>query len=248
MTFYVFSAIIARNDVISFLYKHKKQKGLEMIKERLQKASNRLKLLDALNQMGVDLKNLGPVPNNVEYISVRNNYLIDGERKLPIPKDDAIYDYAIRFFNITTAFQDKHLLKDGLLHDTESFDIFKKHIYNTGRQMDGWVRSHPGEKVTEDNVFLGNVFGIWTFNISKFKEFDRRHSEENNEYVQNDRNFTKWSVQIYQLQDYLKSHVQPMQDLIHTMLAKEHEVKTGVIDGVFNKIAIVKQNRQNRNR
>lgn len=228
-----------------------------MIKERLQKSSkrlqkaiNRLTLLDALNQMAVDLKNLGPVPNNVEYISVRNNYLINGERELPIPKDDAIYDYAIRFFNITTAFQDKHLLKDGLLHDTESFDIFKKHIHNTGRNMDGWVRSHPGEKVTEDNVFLGNVFGIWTFNIRKFKEFDRRDSKENNKYVQDDRNFTKWSVQIYQLRDYLKSHVQPMQDLIHTMLAKEHEVKTGVIDGVVNKIAIaiVEQNRQNRNR
>jgi len=33
----------------------------------------------------------------------------------------------------------------------------------------GWNRTKPGEVVTEEDVYLGNVFAIWTFTIARFR-------------------------------------------------------------------------------
>lgn len=39
----------------------------------------------------------------------------------------------------------------------------------SGRNPYGWNRTKPGEDVTEQNVYLGNIFGIWTFTIAHFR-------------------------------------------------------------------------------
>ena len=39
----------------------------------------------------------------------------------------------------------------------------------SGRHEYGWNRTKQGEVVTEHNVYLGNVFGVWTFTIAHFR-------------------------------------------------------------------------------
>lgn len=48
-----------------------------VIKNKLQKATTKLALMDSMDQLKKDLQNLGPVPNGKE-----------------------VYDYGVKFFNI----------------------------------------------------------------------------------------------------------------------------------------------------
>ena len=203
-----------------------------MIKERINKANNKLNLLAALKQLRADLEKLGPVPNNVEYKEVYNPYCV-GECKMPIPKDLSLYDYAVKFFNIVAKFQDTGLLQSGLLADAKSVDELMEHVKNSGRDTYGWVRSKPGEAVTDNNVFLGNIFGLWTNTIAKFKSFAAEKD--------NTSDWTQSVIQIYQLQRFLNSHVEPMKKLIDSILVRQENAKTGVIDGMFDKFVIYKQ-------
>ncbi len=40
----------------------------------------------------------------------------------------------------------------------------------SGRSKHGWNRTKKGEEVTEENVYLGNTNGIWTFKIADFRK------------------------------------------------------------------------------
>lgn len=206
-----------------------------MFKKRIQKASARLELLNALKQLQADLNKLGTIPNNVEVKRVYNPYCGD-ECMLPIPKDFSLYDYAIKYFNIIAKFQDKGLLKPELCQDNETFQNLSKHINASGRCAYGCVRSGRGAEVTENNVYLGDVFGIWTFTIQKFKESARQSGST--------RDFTQWAIQIYQLQSFLKSHVEPTKKLVNTMLKDEEKAKFGIVNSIFNKVAENKYQRR----
>lgn len=41
---------------------------------------------------------------------------------------------------------------------------------HAGRNMYGMNRTKRGEVVTEDNVYLGGVFGVWTFTVAQFRK------------------------------------------------------------------------------
>ena len=86
----------------------------------------------------------------------------------------------VAFFNLVSPWQDR----DGL---SEMITAFKKvnygqytnivnyltmlqeQIVSGGRSLNGWNRTEPGELVTDDKVYLGDVFGIWTFTVAEFK-------------------------------------------------------------------------------
>ena len=48
----------------------------------------------------------------------------------------------------------------------EKMDTFNEHLRNTGRDMYGMNRTVPGQVVTEEDVFLGNVDGYWTKSVA----------------------------------------------------------------------------------
>lgn len=44
--------------------------------------------------------------------------------------------------------------------------LLNNHFWKAGRDLYGWNRTKPGEEVTPDNVFLGNVYGLFTKPVS----------------------------------------------------------------------------------
>ena len=188
-----------------------------MLKERIKKVNGKLALQEALNQMCIDLSKLGPVPNHTLYKDVYDRYFGITSR-LPVPTDDAMYDYAIKFFNIIVRFQDSGVWNADLLSDKKTASVLGEHIRNSG--YGAWVRAERGQPVTEDNVFLGNVFGLWTNSIRTFKE------QKNDSWLQ-------WAIQTYQLGNFLNSHVEEMKKLITAILLNEQKAKLGVVDSVI---------------
>lgn len=145
------------------------------------KAKTKIEILQELKKMHKELKSLGPIPRG---------------------KD--IYDYSVKFFNIIVSFQDKFALnKDMFPKSIKSADVLTKHINNAGRQEYGWVRARRGETVTLHNLYLGNVYGIWTKPAAYFKE-----SKENDvqQIIQN------------QLHSFISSHRDPMLELLSDIL------------------------------
>lgn len=200
---------------------------VKAFKDRVQKAEDKIKAVEALKQLKAELDKLGPVPFNVANKEVYNPY--SGQKdKLPIPQNHAVYDYAVKYFNIIAQFQDKDLMRAELFADNESAKELSAHISNSGRGA--WVRAAKGEQVTDDNVYLGNIFGIWTFNIRKFKELSRNTAD-------NTRDWTEWAIQIYQLKSFLDSHIEPMKQLIASILVTEQRAQPSLADRMFTKIA-----------
>lgn len=148
-------------------------------KMAFEKSTKKVQMLDSLASMQQSLRSLGSIPNDIR-----------------------IYDYAVHFFNIIAQFQDKHpdisILKND--KNKESIASLAKHISNAGREPYGWVRAKKNQPVTLDNLYLGNVAGLWTMPAAKFK------SIPDDKYVQD-------NIQA-QLRGFIKSHREPMMDLI----------------------------------
>lgn len=91
----------------------------------------------------------------------------------------------------------------------EAAVILQKHIENAGRNLYGMNRTHEGEEVTASNVFLGNVFGLWTKtadywlrNKSKLEQTFRPDVSKNPE-----RPVSEWYlINDYRCGDFVKNH------------------------------------------
>lgn len=114
------------------------------------------------------------------------------------------YDQVISFFRITSYLQDHSKEILNLLPQIEGHKLcgikshrrrlseikraqakkelkkFLKEINKAGRNLNGHNRTKPGEKVTKDNVYFGDISGSWLFPISKFENECKK-----NEFVQN---------------------------------------------------------------
>jgi hypothetical protein len=156
-----------------------------IIKNKIQKATKKLALMESLDKLKKDLQKLGPIPGG---------------------KD--VYDYGVKFFNIIASFQDNNAIDVELFKDTnEAAGILAQHINNAGRQEYGWVRAQRGEPVTLHNLYLGNVYGLWTNTAAFWKE---QPTKDVQEIIQR------------QLSGFIKSHREPMIELI-TKVLKENK-------------------------
>jgi len=189
------------------------------MKEITPKAPNKSTLIKALEQLNRDLSALGPIPNRVENKDCYSSWS-ETKATLPVPTDFALYDYAVKFFNSITKFQDSATLTSDLFADKKSVVALDSLIKNCGRHESGWVRSKPGEKVTEGNVFLGNVFDIPTLTIKQLKELSKQDKTPKGNWVQ-------WAVQIHQLQKFFKSvaNADKIRFLICSILIAEENKK-----------------------
>lgn len=151
-----------------------------------EKSTQKVQLLNDFAELRKSLDALGPIPNGIE-----------------------IYDYAVRFFNIIVKFQDKpgdfSVLKNA--KNAKSLSVFTDHLMNAGRDPYGWVRAEKGKEVTLDNLYLGDIAGIWTGKASKFKASKDKEVQEK---IQG------------QLRNFIKSHREPMMALCNEIL---HDTK-----------------------
>ncbi|MEZ0226829.1 MAG: hypothetical protein ACAH83_19895 [Alphaproteobacteria bacterium] len=90
----------------------------------------------------------------------------------------------------------------------EALETLQIHFNRSGRDEYGINRTKPGEVVTADNVYLGNVYGRWTFTANKWKEAFSR----DNATAQEDRQIIEG-----QAAGFVESHIKPMQKLIGSL-------------------------------
>lgn len=147
-----------------------------------KKAQDKVRTMDALQTMRDQLVKLGEPPRGT-----------------------AVYDYAVRFFNIIVDFQDNFVLGDKFPKSQDAEKALATHIRNAGRNQYGWVRAEDGERVTLNNLYLGNISGIWTSTAAKFK-------------VSTDADVQK--IIQSQVSSFIKSHREPMIARIAEVLQK----------------------------
>lgn len=77
-----------------------------------------------------------------------------------VPKNDyAAFAYLIRFFNIVSFFEDEGMV---MLRDAKLSREFNFVILRCGRNLYGMNRTLKGEEINFDNVWLGDVCGLFT--------------------------------------------------------------------------------------
>ena len=95
----------------------------------------------------------------------------------------------------------------------ELINILQKHIENAGRDPYGMNRTKKGERVTSENVYLGDVFGIWTKKASFWLEKKEELTKELRPDISaNPKNpVTTWyCINDYCAGGFLKSHTKGM--------------------------------------
>lgn len=162
-----------------------------IIKKKIEKGTKKLETMDALQKLKKDLQALGPIPSG-----------------------DSVYDYGVRFFNIIASFQDKYAVETEMFKDTsDETRTLATHIHNAGRQEYGWVRAERGQPVTLHNLYLGNIYGLFTKTAAYWRE-------------QNEKD-----IQLIirgQLTNFIKSHREPMIELI-TKVLKDNKKPNGLL-------------------
>lgn len=94
----------------------------------------------------------------------------------------------------------------------KALEVLQKHITKAGRDTYGLNRTEPGEEVRAANVFLGDVFGVWTMPASYWLEHKSRFEKEDSgatpsatcktEYVS-----VWYCINDYQAGSFVRSHV-----------------------------------------
>ena len=80
--------------------------------------------------------------------------------------------------------------------------LFAKDIRMAGREKYGWNRTDPGQEVTEDNVFLGDVYGLWTFSVRDWQKTENNPPQSNAHFKVPVRNYDVISAQAKGFMDY----------------------------------------------
>ncbi len=142
----------------------------------------------------------------------------------------------VEFFNYVSRFQDENKLKEAekclragkypFGPAKEEFGelitkiaALQKHIKQAGRHEYGWNRTKPGEAVTLDNVYLGNVHGLSThparFWLGADDPYDAALYGES---------LTVREVIERQALNFMQSHVNPMLTLMNEIEDELHRL------------------------
>lgn len=140
------------------------------------------------------------------------NYL---EANYPEPLDRIVI-----FFNLISPWHDELpklqnefcRFRSGNIKD--KFEVLFKHFKNAGRCSSGWNRTQPGEQVTGDKVFLGNIFGLFTKTSDYWKT--TKDSPKGGWGYPGMENLNPYDVVSRQAIDFIKSHM-PIIDLINEL-------------------------------
>ena len=92
-----------------------------------------------------------------------------------------------------------------------AFEKLNRHIRCCGRDKSGLNRTEVGEEPNAHNVYLGNIFGIWTFPASHWLENKERLKKELHPEISKnpDKPVSEWyCINDYQAGSFLKNHVE----------------------------------------
>lgn len=90
----------------------------------------------------------------------------------------------------------------------KALETLQAHIINAGRNKYGMNRTAPGEMVTLDNVYLGDVFGRWTFTAREWQNSFNKEGPD----AQEDKRIIE-----AQAANFVDSHLGPMQEIIDSL-------------------------------
>jgi hypothetical protein len=133
-------------------------------------------------------------------------------------------DRIVRFFDTVARFNDEQqgakITVDNVIdafrkvsggrHDEtiKALETLQAHFNNSGRQEFGMNRTKPGEPVTADKVYLGNVYGRWTFTANDWREKLKRDDVNTREDKQ---------VIEGQASGFVDAHIGPMHRIIKSL-------------------------------
>ncbi|MFA4942461.1 MAG: hypothetical protein WC564_02380 [Patescibacteria group bacterium] len=91
----------------------------------------------------------------------------------------------------------------------EALEVLQKHFHNAGRSKYGINRTDKGEEVTNEKVFLGNVFGLWTKTAAYWLSEKTNLEKSFRPDVSKDQKNPVtcwWMIHDYQCGNFIKSH------------------------------------------
>ena len=91
------------------------------------------------------------------------------------------------------------------------------HFINAGREPYGWNRTKHGETVTEDNVYLGNIYGLWTKTVRFWKQ--RKDEKKGGWGYSGMDHLNAYDVVSEQARKFMASHTGPMIAIINDLEA-----------------------------
>ncbi len=120
------------------------------------------------------------------------------EKYKEVPNDSkGAITHLIAFMEDVSKFQDKGYFSNGHQFKMEKYfpeyyetaNSLNRHLENAGREKYGWNRTTKGEKVTLDNVYLGNIEGLFTLPARKWLDSD-----------------SVYTIAAFQARPFVKSH------------------------------------------
>lgn len=130
------------------------------------------------------------------------------------------------FFNVVAKWQDEH--RHGLYDLIQEFkrldygrytsvisqlNLFDTHIRNAGREEFGMNRTKSGQAVTDDNVYLGNIYGLFTKTVAYWKT--QKNQEKGRSAYPSLKNLNAYDVVSLQAHNFTESHIGPMTDIVN---------------------------------
>jgi hypothetical protein len=98
----------------------------------------------------------------------------------------------------------------------EELDVLQIRFVNAGRDRYGWNRTYPGERVTEDRVFLGDIYGLFTHPVSYWKQ--KRDKKKGGWGFSGMEHLNAYDVVSQQASCFLLSHTGPMLRIIQILI------------------------------
>jgi len=113
--------------------------------------------------------------------------------------------------DLVSAFKDANY--NGRYNDVlEKLEILQRHLVSAGRAQYGWNRTKPGQTVTEENVFLGNIYGLFTHPVRFWKR--TKDEKKGNWGYPNMESLNSYDVVSIQARDFVRNHADGMIPII----------------------------------
>jgi len=113
---------------------------------------------------------------------------------------EGVYDIIKTFSSVNYNHRYDHIL--------DNLRTLQAHFINAGRDEYGWNRTSKGQTVTEDDVFLGNIYGLWTFPVSHWKK--AKNDRKGGWGFSGMENLSVYDVISQQAKNFITSHARPM--------------------------------------
>jgi hypothetical protein len=163
------------------------------------------------------------------------NWVLEKQRLIQLRQDlsklggfpqteEGAFDYAVQFFQVMSEFQDKGGIWNAPKDLLEEQSALNSHIENSGRCTYGINRTERGERVTLDNTYWGDRFGLFTHTGRYWKESESLYSGFAAQWLKDPSNYeqnptTQKVLVDFQVKPFVNSHLSRVIDLCDQLAA-----------------------------